>query len=71
MLQRKFKFTWCLSSGALTLGLYNLKYDIDYNSVNYSPTGSQGSIAQYNSINVSAYGFPISNTKLNQIMPND
>ena len=70
ILQRKFKFTCCLLSGALDLGLYNLNYDIDYNSVNYPSTGPQASLAQYNGINVQAYGFPYSNTKFNQIMPN-
>ena len=70
ILQRKFKFTCCLLSGALDLGLYNLNYDIDYNSVNYPSTGPQASLAQYNGINVLAYGFPYSNTKFNQIMPN-
>ena len=70
ILQRKFKFTCCLLSGALDLGLYNLNYDIDYNSVNYPSTGLQASLAQYNGINVLAYGYPFSNTKLNQIMPN-
>jgi hypothetical protein len=54
----------------LDLGLYNLNYDIDYNSVNYPSTGLQASLAQYNGINVLAYGFPFSNTKFNQIMPN-
>ena len=56
----------------MNLGLYNLNYDIDYNSVNYPSTGLQASLAQCNGImiNVSAYGFPFSNTKLNQIMPN-
>jgi hypothetical protein len=70
ILQRKFKFTCCLLSGALNLGLYNLNYDIDYNSVNYPSTGPQASLAQYNGVNVQAYGFPYSNTKFNQIMPN-
>jgi hypothetical protein len=70
LLQRKFKFTCCLLSGALNLGLYNLNYDIDYNSVNYPSTGPQASLAQYNGINVLAYGFPYSNTTFNQIMPN-
>ena len=70
ILQRKFKFTCCLLSGALDLGLYNLNYDIDYNSVNYPSTGPQASLAQYNGINVQAYGFPYSNPKFNQITPN-
>jgi hypothetical protein len=70
ILQRKFKFTCCLLSGALDLGLYNLNYDIDYNSVNYPSTGPQASLAQYNGINVLAYGFPYCNTKFNQILPN-
>ncbi len=70
ILQRKFKFTCCLLSGALDLGLYNLNYDIDYNSVNYPSTGPQAPLAQYNGINVQAYGFPYSNAKFNQIMPN-
>jgi hypothetical protein len=61
ILQRKFKFTCCLLSGELDLGLYNLYYDIDYNSVNYPSTGPQASHAQYNGINVLAYGFPYSN----------
>ncbi len=54
----------------MDLGSYNLNYDIDYNCVNYPSTGLQASLAQCNGINVSAYGFPFSITKLNQIMPN-
>ncbi len=45
-------------------------YNIDYNSVNYPSAGPQASLAQYDGINVLAYGFPFSNTKLSQIMLN-
>ena len=33
ILQRKFKFTCCLLSGALNLGLYNLNYDVIKNKL--------------------------------------
>jgi hypothetical protein len=55
---------------SLGFRLIQLNYDIDFDSVNYPSTGLQASLAQYNGINVLAYGFPFSNAKLNQIMPN-
>jgi hypothetical protein len=69
--QRKFKITCSLTSGALDAGSFNLNYDVDYNLLNYPSTGPQGSLSQFNGVNVNAFGFPYSNTKFNKIMSND
>jgi hypothetical protein len=59
-----------LASGAHNIGTYSLNYDIDYSDVNYPSTGPQSSLAQYNGLNVIAYAFPYTNTKLNQTTSN-